>query len=128
MGEMDVKWENLCKRCGRCCHIKYRVGKEVIIDPEIVCKHLQEDNSCAIYDCRLSTHCVSIVEVLQKYDGLVPATCGYLQGNTRYRPALSPETMEEFWELVVKHGTVCMIKLERLLPNPNSKRREIKVE
>jgi hypothetical protein len=94
----------------------------------MVCKHLQDDNTCAIYHNRLSGHCVSIVEALQKHEGLVPATCGYLHYAPGYRPALAPETMDEFWQLVARHGTICMVSLKRLFPDSNAKKKELEVE
>ncbi|MDR0859509.1 MAG: hypothetical protein LBO09_00575 [Candidatus Peribacteria bacterium] len=123
------QWENLCKRCGKCCHIKHRVGKVTIIDPELVCPHLRSDNSCDIYEHRLSSECLSVQEVLQKgISGIIPESCAYAHLNPAYRFAIDAPTMEEFWQVVVKNGSVCKMRLDRYLWGLVTKTREIAVE
>ncbi|MDR2540995.1 MAG: hypothetical protein LBD11_04370 [Candidatus Peribacteria bacterium] len=123
------KWETLCKRCGKCCHIKHRVGKITVIDPKLVCPHLQDDNTCDIYDHRLGPECLSVQEVLRKgISGIIPETCGYAQLNPAYRFARDPSDIEEFWTLVAENGSVCEIKIARYFYELSAKKREIAKE
>ncbi len=49
----EIKFQ--CSRCGACCRRAYAVPEidSTWILPNGSCKHLKDDNSCAIYDKRL---------------------------------------------------------------------------
>ncbi|HEY9766481.1 MAG TPA: hypothetical protein V6C82_08940, partial [Chroococcales cyanobacterium] len=76
----------LCLRCGTCCHKKV-VGPEGVffIHPTAKCEHLDEKNSCLVYEERT---CLRI-EAMVAQDGVLPAHCPY----TRLRPGYLPGRM-----------------------------------
>lgn len=99
--ETNQEWESLCKRCGKCCHIKHDFIIYALADPERVCKHLNEDNTCSIYAKRLTSrcNCMALKDAIKK-TGLLPADCGYFHLNPDHTPLIIPASMEEFWKLV----------------------------
>ena len=77
--------ENICRRCGICCHEKIRMGEQIIIT-DIPCKHLDvATNQCRIYDQRaeLEPRCLSAAESARG-NGL-PGTCPYVAGIANYQ-------------------------------------------
>lgn len=74
--------EDLCKKCGHCCHAKvwqtnhlsckYLVG---------CCEHLTKEGLCSVYTRRheVAPNCVTIREALLSC--ILPAQCSYVQKN-----------------------------------------------
>jgi uncharacterized cysteine cluster protein YcgN (CxxCxxCC family) len=93
MGEQREKLnltEELCTRCGLCCHKKGVDYQGVVVFLPEKCRHLKGDNECSIYNIRLEQkYCCSIEDAI-KFNAL-PLSCGYIQANWElikdtYRP------------------------------------------
>lgn len=112
--EINQEWENLCKRCGKCCYIKYYLVLYSVADPERVCIYLNEDNTCSIYDKRLTSHCncMALEDAIEK-SGLLPADCGYFYLNPEHTPLIMPTSIEEFWKLVKVAENFLNMKFEK---------------
>lgn len=76
----DAAFEDLCRRCGVCCHEKVRFGDQVVIT-DIPCPFLDvETNLCAVYPERFikQPRC-SPAEDSAKANAL-PGNCPYVGG------------------------------------------------
>lgn len=86
-------WENLCRRCGHCCHEKIEYEGEVYYT-ESPCEMLDPASGlCRVYPDRQRARpgCVPLTpELLQR--GLLPADCPYVAGLEDYR---APHLWEE---------------------------------
>ncbi|MDR1613150.1 MAG: hypothetical protein LBT97_10285 [Planctomycetota bacterium] len=77
--------ENLCRRCGVCCHEKVRFGDQVVIT-DIPCPFLDEEtNLCAVYPDRFEKQprCSS-ADQSAGVNGL-PGDCPYVADRKNYR-------------------------------------------
>lgn len=77
--DMNQKWEELCRRCGRCCYEKIEFEGDIYYtdDP---CEHLDPATRlCRIYPdrCRLRPGCVALTPQLVR-QGLLPDDCPYV--------------------------------------------------
>lgn len=68
-----------CKRCGRCCVLRFWVGYHVEWHPEVRCQYLGEDGLCKEYGRRGEFWWCETAEVSGSH-GLLPEGCGYLEG------------------------------------------------
>ncbi len=78
--------ENLCRRCGRCCHVKFVIGDEVFITAE-PCPYLDvETNLCTVYERRheANPNCLTVEEGIARR--VFPADCPYVADLPGYRP------------------------------------------
>jgi hypothetical protein len=97
----EKQWENLCKKCGKCCHYKHKFGDYIIYDPELVCKYLNDDNTCSVYDTRQKVAgCMLLRDAILQKD-LLPASCGYIHINPDHIAFTEPKDMPSFWMLVL---------------------------
>ena len=96
--------EGLCRKCGLCCHVKIGLSDGTyVIHPSVVCKHLRHDNTCSVYETRLSSDsliCFSRKEMIQK-DYILPEGCPYTRQRTDYKPARTV-TQQEFDEIIAR--------------------------
>lgn len=109
------KWEGLCKGCGQCCHNKYNLLIYSLADPEYVCEHLSDENTCDIYLHRLNTkgtNCMGLKMAIKK-TGLLALDCGYIHLNLQHQPFIMPRSTEEFWELVKMAEVILNKKFEK---------------
>lgn len=84
--EADLR-ENICRRCGVCCHEKVRFGEQVVIT-DIPCPFLDETtNRCTVYPDRLTRQprCSSAEDSVKANS--LPDDCPYVGGRTDYQPA-----------------------------------------
>jgi len=95
-------WENLCKKCGKCCYNLVAHGDGTYHrQDEIHCKHYdKETKQCNVYKTRLSDapNCKGLEkeDIKQYYkDGFLPKDCGYIEW---YRKA------DEWMQPKVNHG------------------------
>lgn len=98
----DAQWEAMCHRCAKCCHAKYDLFVFFLADPLYVCKYLTNENSCEIYQQRLSKDdcsCISLREAVTK-TGLLPKDCAYIHLNLNHKVLIFPKSEEDFWELI----------------------------
>jgi hypothetical protein len=78
--------EDLCRRCGACCHEKVVLGEEIYLT-DVPCRHLDpETNLCRIYRSRLDRNrrCLSVAEGIARR--AFPADCPYVRHLADYRP------------------------------------------
>ncbi|ABA88559.1 hypothetical protein Pcar_1310 [Syntrophotalea carbinolica DSM 2380] len=76
---MNQVWEQLCRRCGRCCYEKIEFEGEIYFTDE-PCEYLDlETRLCRVYSdrCRLRPGCVALTPQLVK-SGLLPDDCPYV--------------------------------------------------
>ena len=71
--------EKICAQCGHCCHYGVRVGSVRLTVPELPCKFLRKDNTCAVYERRFkeALWCASLTRGLVL--GVYPNTCAYVK-------------------------------------------------
>jgi len=74
--EEAITHNSQCKKCGKCCYLKIG-GFGVIIETNTRCKHLTDNNLCAVYRNRPSW-CLSAKQ-MNKMD-ILPQSCGYRGG------------------------------------------------
>jgi hypothetical protein len=90
---MDGPWENLCRRCGRCCFEKIQFEDEIFYT-DVPCKFLDsETHLCTVYAdrTRQKPGCVAITPEIARM-GLLPADCPYVAHLEDYR---APRMWEE---------------------------------
>ncbi|MDR0957183.1 MAG: hypothetical protein LBM09_01235 [Candidatus Nomurabacteria bacterium] len=97
--------EDKCRRCGRCCLLKYSIGdKYAIADPTRACKYLRYDDQneqyfCSVYDKRFRTgECLPIEESNAR--GLTPADCSYMtkmRHNKKIKPLIVPKDEQDLY-------------------------------
>ena len=78
--------EDLCRKCGLCCHAKVIVGDEVFIMDEH-CRFLDPaTNLCTVYQRRheLNRQCLTVKQGIKRR--AFPADCPYVVGLPAYRP------------------------------------------
>jgi hypothetical protein len=90
---MDEQWENLCRRCGRCCFEKIQFEGEIYYT-DVPCKFLDPDTRlCTVYADRTRKQpgCVAITpEIIGM--GVLPADCPYVAHLEDYQ---APRMWEE---------------------------------
>lgn len=77
--------EAKCRRCGRCCFAKLRVGDRVVY-LDSPCAHLDlETRLCRVYGRRheVNPGCLTVEEGTRR--GVFPADCPYVAGLPGYR-------------------------------------------
>ena len=70
--------ENMCKRCGICCHNKMIINERVHIFINNPCKYLNEKEECRVYEERFKKKdikCMTLEEAIKA--GILPKECGY---------------------------------------------------
>jgi len=78
--------EDLCRKCGLCCHAKVIVGDDVFVLSEH-CPYLDPaTNLCTIYEHRheLNPQCLTVEQGIRFR--AFPADCPYVAGLADYRP------------------------------------------
>jgi uncharacterized protein len=92
--------EDLCRRCGVCCHEKFEIGEMVIIT-DVPCQHLDPaTNLCRIYRDRhtRTTRCLSVEEGIERR--AFPADCPYVRDLPDYKPPVFGSEIEGFEAVV----------------------------
>lgn len=76
----DTPWDDLCKRCGRCCFEKWEDERGRITYTDIACRYLDvASRRCKIFEQRFTINpsCIKLSpELVQKLRWL-PHDCGY---------------------------------------------------
>jgi uncharacterized cysteine cluster protein YcgN (CxxCxxCC family) len=76
----DARWDELCKRCGRCCFEKLEDGRGKIIYTQTACRYLDvESRRCKIFERRfeINPSCVKLTPELVPALHWLPSDCGY---------------------------------------------------
>ncbi len=47
-----MDWEKDCKKCGGCCTACFKHNNEIIRPINLICKYINDDNTCPIYNNR----------------------------------------------------------------------------
>ena len=90
--------EDICLRCGRCCHSKVIFDDDVIYTP-FPCRYLDEETHlCTVYDHRWEANpdCLTLDEGIRL--GVFPADCPYVKDIPGYVPPRMEMTEDEFFE------------------------------
>ena len=115
----NASLEKLCRKCGLCCHIKVGLTDGTyVIHPTATCKYLRDDNTCAVYETRLSSDsliCFSREEMIQK-DYILPEGCPYTHQRSGYRPArvVSQKEYDEIIEKELESGNYNVLLVNRV--------------
>ena len=76
--------ENLCRRCGVCCHQKVRFG-DVVVITDVPCEFLDEaTNLCAVYPDRFAKQPLCSSAEASVLAGALPDDCPYVGGVADY--------------------------------------------
>ncbi len=76
--------EDLCRRCGKCCHQKIRFG-EVVVITDIPCEFLDPlTNLCTVYPERFSRQPLCSTAAVSAATGALPDDCPYVGGMSGY--------------------------------------------
>jgi len=88
--QAHTQWENICRRCGRCCYEKIEyLGKIYLTNTP--CEYLDlATNECTVYlqRCQKKQGCVALNEKIIAM-GVLPGSCAYVQKIENY-PAPFP--------------------------------------
>lgn len=81
-----MKTPKKCRRCGRCCYVKYRLDGKVF-NTRMACPHLDvHTHLCRVYARRrqMNPECGSVAKGIKA--GVFPADCPYVADQAGYRP------------------------------------------
>jgi uncharacterized cysteine cluster protein YcgN (CxxCxxCC family) len=117
--KQEASLEKLCRKCGLCCHIKVGLTDGTyIVHPSATCKYLKQDNTCSVYETRLSSDsviCFTREEMIQK-DFILPEGCPYTHQRSGYRPAriVSQREYDEIVEKELQLGNYNVLLVNRV--------------
>jgi len=90
--------ENLCRRCGLCCHSAIRIKGRMVVLRDLPCKFLAYAPDglafCTVYKIRLLTgwcHKISVESIRKE---LFPPDCPYVRGVTGYKGKVELSSQE----------------------------------
>jgi len=77
----QAEWENICRRCGKCCLIKLEdADSGDVYYTNVVCRYFDEEKMCcSVYDkrCELVPTCLKLSEENVDKLSWMPKTCAY---------------------------------------------------
>ncbi len=77
----QTEWENICRRCGKCCLIKLEdEDSGEVYYTNVVCRYFDEEKMCcSVYDkrCELVPTCLKLSEENVDKLAWMPKTCAY---------------------------------------------------
>ncbi len=82
-----MKWEDICSRCGLCCHEKVIYPDALVIDLSMPCEFYDSDNSgCSVYHERFSccSRCEKVTPLKAMFSRSLPDSCSYVQWAKRH--------------------------------------------
>lgn len=80
----DALYENLCRRCGVCCHQKVRFG-DVVVITDVPCDYLDiATNTCTVYSERFMRQPLCSTAEKSVEIGALPEDCPYVGGVADY--------------------------------------------
>lgn len=81
--------ENLCRKCGKCCHLGFIVDGVFVLCYKLPCKYLKENGDgtyhCVVYENRHRVEWCNPCTEETIREGLFPPDCVYVQGIPNYR-------------------------------------------
>ena len=81
------KWEDICNKCGLCCHQKVVAEDFLLLDLAETCEFLdKETNLCTIYKDRVKKckDCKKVTPFMAAFSPVLPATCAYVKLFQKY--------------------------------------------
>ncbi|GAG15003.1 unnamed protein product [marine sediment metagenome] len=88
--------EDLCVKCGRCCHMRISIRGEVFVLPWSRCQHFDDKtNLCAVYKDRFKVRpeCLTVEQGIKQR--AYPRGCPYVQHLPGYRPPIQVKSVEQ---------------------------------
>lgn len=77
-----MKWEDICKRCGLCCHERTVYPDALVIFRCAPCIHFEESTSlCTVYGERFKVckDCSKMTLFKAMFDDSIPQSCAYAE-------------------------------------------------
>lgn len=94
------RWENLCRRCGVCCHQKVRFG-DVVVITDVPCEFLDAASRlCSVYAERFAKQPLCAPAMTIAACGALPGDCPYVGGDAGYGEPLLLRDHPEYEEAV----------------------------
>lgn len=93
------KWEDMCFRCGLCCHEKLIYDDEIVFDLSSACEYLDtETNLCKVYDNRfkICKRCNKVNLIRAMFASYLPSTCAYVRWAKEHHIRFVKEKPEVF--------------------------------
>ncbi|MCL5124438.1 MAG: hypothetical protein M1511_08080 [Deltaproteobacteria bacterium] len=78
----EDEWENICRKCGKCCYEKIDLGGGQIVYTEEPCVYLDTiTRMCKIYDKRheIEPDCIKLTEDFIRRINWMPPGCAYIE-------------------------------------------------
>lgn len=75
------EWENICRKCGKCCYEKVDLGAGIVRYLDEPCAHLDTaTNMCKVYHNRheVEPDCISLTPELVRELYWLPEDCAYV--------------------------------------------------
>ena len=88
--------EDLCRKCGRCCHMRMVMHGEVFVLPWSRCQHFDDrSNLCSIYKDRFEKRpeCLTVEQGIQQR--AYPQDCPYVKNLPMYRGPIAVRSVEQ---------------------------------
>ncbi|MCC8109144.1 MAG: hypothetical protein LIQ30_08905 [Planctomycetes bacterium] len=93
-------YENLCTRCGVCCHQKVRFG-DVVVITDVPCEFLDtETNLCTVYPDRFAKQPLCSSAATSVTLQSLPADCPYVRNVVGYRAPVRLEDHPEYEDAI----------------------------
>lgn len=113
--------ESICRRCGRCCRQKFRVGDDILIT-DIPCEFLDlETHTCTVYPQRFFKQPLCSSIEIAVAGNAQPDDCPYVGGNSNYRTPLLLDDHPEYREAVEEHFAKPKVTLSPKAPKKQGK-------
>ncbi len=77
-----MKWEDICSRCGLCCHEKVIFPEALVIDLSAPCEFYDEkSHSCTVYEHRFEScsRCEKVTPFMAAFGSSLPESCAYVK-------------------------------------------------
>lgn len=81
------KWEDICDRCGLCCHRKALNGDFLLLDIENSCEYYDEKTHlCKVYKDRFKIvkDCKKVSPLFVAFSSALPSSCAYVRLFKKY--------------------------------------------
>lgn len=80
-------WEDICSRCGLCCHEKVIMPEFLVVDTAAACGFFDKDTGlCSVYEDRFRAckRCMKVSLPLAMFSAALPETCAYASWARRH--------------------------------------------
>ncbi len=97
-----MKWEDICTRCGLCCHEKVVLPDCLLIDMDAACSFYdRETGLCTVYEDRFNAcpRCLKVTPLRAMAADYLPPSCAYVRWAERHHLRFARKR-----EMVIKSG------------------------